>query len=113
MDDGKVSAYLLNLEKYVPSNKRIVLKNALTKASPASEENLSQLKLVDPIVVLLCSIFFGTLGVDRFLIGDVGIGVCKLLFGWLTLFIWPLIDIFLKFNKAKEKNLQSILLLLN
>ena len=113
MESNKVSAYLLNLDKYVPNNKKIVLKNALSKASPESEENLSQVKLTDPVVVLICSIFLGIFGVDRFMIGDIGLGVCKLLFGWLTLFIWPLVDIFYTANKAREKNLQSILLLLN
>ncbi len=113
MDSNKVTAYLSNLDKYVPSDKKVVLKNALTKASPESEDNLAQVKLVDPIVVLICSIFLGAFGVDRFLLGDVGMGVCKLLFGWLTLYIWPFVDIFMAYKKAKEKNLQSILMLLN
>ena len=34
----------------------------------------------------------GGLGIDRFIRGQVGIGICKLLLGWLTFGIWPLVD---------------------
>jgi hypothetical protein len=43
-------------------------------------------------VATILGFFLGSLGVDRFYLGNVGMGVCKLLFGWATLFIWPLID---------------------
>jgi len=52
------------------------------------------------ILVLLMSIFFGTLGVDRFIMGKVGTGILKLItFGGFG--IWWLIDLILiavKFN---------------
>ena len=42
--------------------------------------------------VLLC-FFLGGLGVDRFMRGQVGLGIFKLLIGsWATLGIWPLVD---------------------
>lgn len=41
-------------------------------------------------------------------IGDIGLGVAKLLLGWLTFGIWPLIDIFLCYKKAKEYNYQKL-----
>ena len=31
-------------------------------------------------------------GVDRFYLGNIGLGVAKLFLGWLTFGIWPLID---------------------
>jgi len=36
--------------------------------------------------------FLGIFGVDRFVRGQVGLGIVKLLFGWLTIGIWPLVD---------------------
>jgi TM2 domain-containing membrane protein YozV len=36
--------------------------------------------------------FLGILGVHRFYLGNIALGVCMLLFGWLTIGIWPLID---------------------
>jgi hypothetical protein len=43
-------------------------------------------------VASILGFFFGGLGVDRFYLGNIGMGVAKLLVGWLTLGIWPLID---------------------
>jgi hypothetical protein len=49
----------------------------------------------------------GTLGVDRFVIGDVGLGVGKLLtcggFG-----IWAIVDWFLIMGATREKNLTAL-----
>ena len=44
------------------------------------------------LVATLLSFFLGGLGVDRFYLGNIGMGVAKLLVGWLTLGIWPLVD---------------------
>jgi TM2 domain-containing membrane protein YozV len=43
-------------------------------------------------VAAILGFFLGMLGVDRFYLGNIGMGVAKLLLGWLTLGIWPLID---------------------
>jgi hypothetical protein len=43
-------------------------------------------------VASILGFFLGGLGVDRFYLGNIGMGVAKLLVGWLTLGIWPLVD---------------------
>lgn len=43
---------------------------------------------------------FGGFGVDRFMRGQVGVGICKLLFGWLTLGLWALIDWIIALSKV-------------
>ncbi|CAN5378718.1 hypothetical protein BH11ACT4_BH11ACT4_05730 [soil metagenome] len=43
-------------------------------------------------VAVILGFFLGGLGIDRFYLGNIGMGVAKLLLGWLTLGIWPLID---------------------
>jgi len=59
-------------------------------------------KKVKWMLALLMSIFFGTLGVDRFIMGHVGLGILKLLtFGGMG--IWSLIDIILIAMKYKFK----------
>lgn len=42
----------------------------------------------------------GGFGVDRFVRGQVGIGICKLLFNWCTLGIWALVDWIIAMVKA-------------
>lgn len=44
------------------------------------------------LVATLLSFFLGGLGVDRFYLGNIGMGVAKLLVGWMTFGIWPLVD---------------------
>lgn len=44
---------------------------------------------------ILLSFFFGILGVDRFYLGHVGLGIAKLLLGWATFGVWPLVDFIL------------------
>lgn len=66
----------------------------------------------DPTSMFLISLFCGGLGVDRFLLGDIGIGVLKLLtggcFGILTIVDWFSVK-----QKTKEKNYEIFQAALN
>lgn len=59
----------------------------------------------DPRTALAVSIIGGSLGIDRFFIGDIGLGIAKL----LTLggfFIWTIIDWFLIMDATRANNNQ-------
>ena len=59
----------------------------------------------DPRTALAISIIGGSLGVDRFYIGYIGLGIAKLLtFGGL--FIWTIIDWFLILDAARLNNIE-------
>jgi TM2 domain-containing membrane protein YozV len=68
---------------------------------------LSTAQFKDPSMTLIISILAGSLGIDRFMIGDTGLGVGKLLtcggFG-----IWAVIDWFQIQKATREKNMQKI-----
>ena len=68
---------------------------------------MNQMK--DPTISLILSILVGGLGVDRFFIGDIGLGIGKLLTGG-GCGIWWLIDIFMIMDATKQKNYESILM---
>ncbi len=104
---------LMTYKDYMPSDKVLYLKSALEKSSDDTYEMLATLKIYNPTTTLILSIFLGSLGVDRFFIGDIGLGICKLLYGLLTFGIWPLIDIFCSFKKAKNKNFMNIISAIN
>ena len=59
------------------------------------------------IVTLIMSVFFGALGVDRFMMGHIGLGLLKLFtlggFG-----IWWLVDIILIATRYQYKNVTWI-----
>ena len=62
---------------------------------------------VNWLLVLLMSIFFGMLGVDRFIMGKVGTGILKLItFGGLG--IWWLVDLILIASKYEFKNIDWV-----
>lgn len=53
------------------------------------------------LVALLLSIFLGTMGIDRFYLGHIGLGVAKLLLSWATFGIWQIVDlIFIALRKV-------------
>lgn len=63
----------------------------------------------DPTMALILSVVVGSLGVDRFYIGDVGMGVGKILTCGGA-YIWWLIDIFMIQDATKRKNLEQFLM---
>jgi len=68
---------------------------------------LASLDLKDPVIILLLSIFVGELGIDRFVIGDTGLGVAKLLtFGGCL--VWWIIDCFLIMGRTRDKNYEKL-----
>lgn len=61
----------------------------------------------DPTISIILSIIVGSWGIDRIYIGDVGLGIIKLLTcGGCG--IWWLIDLFLITDATKRKNLLQI-----
>ena len=100
----KADMLLMNFRNFIPEEKIPAFRYVLGKASANCYTAFSMAPLKNPMTVLLFSIFLGGFGVDRFYIGDTGMGVGKLLAGWLTFGIWPLVDIFLCYKKAKEQN---------
>ena len=96
----------------LPQEKLVLLKNKLAEAPDSVADEILCTPLHNAVTVIVLSVFLGGLGVDRFVIGDVGLGVAKLLLGWITFGIWPLIDIFFCYKKAKEKNFNKLMSIL-
>jgi hypothetical protein len=63
----------------------------------------------DPTMALILSVLVGSLGVDRFYIGDVGLGVGKLLTCGGA-YIWWLIDLFMIQDSTRKKNMEMFLM---
>lgn len=68
----------------------------------------STIKINKHIFVWVGAFLFGSFGVDRFLRGQIGLGVVKLLFGWITLGIWPLVDFIIAVSKAYGNAYSSV-----
>lgn len=97
----------------VPKESLPALQNMLASAPDAAFVSLSSVSLKSTPVTICLAFFLGGFGVDRFYIGDIGLGVAKLLLGWLTFGIWPFVDIFVSYRKARKKNFENISLILS
>lgn len=83
----------------------MVREQLLTMDSNTANMAFAQMK--DPTLVLIISILLGGYGIDRIYLGDVGLGILKLLTcGGIG--IWWLIDLFLVMDRTREKNLEKI-----
>ena len=111
MEQQKLDMYIMTNQKYFPAEKIVFLKEKLKTADESKFELFSSMGLKDPTTALLLSLFLGGIGVDRFMLGEVGMGVLKLLtFGCCG--ILTLVDWFTIQKKAKEINFNNIMTIL-
>lgn len=142
MDESKVDMFIIQKGKFFPSEQVPFLREKLLTLDDEKWTYLFTAKLKDPFMALMISILAGTIGADRFFLGQTASGVGKLLLfivfffvyfavvitsnedpswtlivGFLVLttaiLTWYLIDIFNASRRAKEINLNSIFTLLS
>lgn len=109
MDAQKVDMFLMTNQKYLPAEKIFLLKEKMLAADESKYMLISATEMKDPTTILLVSIFLGGLGIDRFMLGETGMGILKLLTGGVC-GILALIDWFTVQKKAKELNFNKIML---
>lgn len=92
MDQQRLEMYMFNNMKYFPSNRLTYIKERLASLDDNRFMMITSIELKDPTTMLIISIFLGTLGIDRFMLNDVGMGILKLLTcgvcGILTIIDW-------------------------
>lgn len=112
MDNNKIATIMAQVREYIPEEKKMELQQRLSVMPDEAGMVISRVNFKSSTTTLILSIFLGDLGIDRFYVGDIGLGVLKLL--TVGLFgVWGFIDIFLCYKKAKKKNYETILECLN
>jgi TM2 domain-containing membrane protein YozV len=107
MEAQKVDMFIMTNAKFFESHHLTFIRERLLLVDESKWPILSTIELKDPTTILIVSILAGSLGIDRFLIGDTGMGIGKLLTcGGLG--IWALVDWFLIMGATKEKNMEKI-----
>lgn len=97
--------------KYFPEAQIPFIRQHLLSVDESKEGILHTIQFKDPIISLVLSLLVGGLGIDRFYIGDTGLGIGKLVTcGGLG--IWTIIDLFLIMQATREKNLSRLMTLL-
>jgi TM2 domain-containing membrane protein YozV len=107
MEQNKVDIYIATNAKFFESHLIPQIHDMLCKADDSKFIMIQTVNLKDPTIMLIVSLFGGHFGIDRFLIGDTGLGVGKLLtcggFG-----IWTIVDWFMIMGRTRELNFQHL-----
>ncbi len=104
MDTQKVDMFLMVNGKFFESYQLPMIRERLLQLDEAQWGALHITQFKDPTTALIISIVGGNLGIDRFYIGDTGLGIAKLVTcGGLG--IWAIVDWFLISGATKEKNM--------
>ena len=103
MDANKIDMFLVSNGKKLPAEKIDLIREKLEQVDDSRYNVINSFEFKDPMVMLLISIFIGELGIDRFMLGDIPMGILKLLTGGVCGVLW-IIDIIGITNKTKENN---------
>ncbi len=95
--------FLIENQKKFKTVDLMVIKEQLDKLSDKQLFMLNSMDFKDPTVSVVLSVLVGGLGIDRFYIGDTGLGVLKLITGG-GLGVWWLVDLFVISGKTKKNN---------
>ena len=106
---------LMTYSKYFPEESIMMLKQKFDQMDESKKSLMyrSEERRVgkEPVTTLILSLLVGSLGIDRFYIGDTGLGIAKLLTcGGCG--IWTIVDYFLIMKRTKEKNFEKLMSLI-
>lgn len=105
MDQSRIDIFVSSMNEKFPAEKIMAVRSQLEKLDDNRFASLQSLSFKNPTTLLIVSILLGSLGVDRFMLGQIGLGILKLLTcGGAG--VWAIIDWFIISGKAKEYNYQ-------
>lgn len=112
MEQNKVDMFLMSNSEYFPEENMMLIRERLQALPDECFVQLSTMQFKSPVVMLVVSLFVGGFGVDRMMLGEVGLGVLKL-FTCGGCGIWTIIDWFMIMGNTKEKNVLKLMNAIN
>ncbi len=107
MEENKVDMFIMANGRFFESYQIPQIRDHLMKLDDSKWTFVQSLNLKNPTTALIVSLLVGYLGIDRFMIGDTGLGIAKLLTcGGLG--IWTIVDWFLIMGATKKKNMEKL-----
>lgn len=103
----KVNMWLMSNQDKLPSEKVGFLKSALDKVDESTIDALMGVELKSPMTIFLLSWFVGWISLDRFLLGNTGIGIARLL-TLQGLGVWWLVDLITAMKRTREYNFNKV-----
>ena len=103
MEQSKIDVFVeANKDCFTPEQ-LLIVKEKLASLPEDKVAQVMSTSFNNPTTVLLLSIFCGLWGVDRFMLGQTGLGIAKLLTSG-GLYVWWIVDCFLIKKKTYETN---------
>lgn len=107
MEAQKIDMFILANGKFFESHQLPGIRERLITLDDSKWPLIQTVQFKDPTISLIVSLLAGPFGIDRFLIGDTGLGIGKLLTcGGLG--VWTLVDWFLIMGATREKNFTKL-----
>ena len=103
----KIALFLAANESKLPQSHLLKIEAALNDADEATIDMLPTLSFKDPNALIAISVLFGATGADRFVLGDIGVGVLKILTLGLC-GILTIIDWFTVAGRTKNANFREL-----
>ncbi len=107
MDTQKVDLFLAVNGKFFEAHQIPAIREQLLRLDESKVAVAQAISFKDPTMILIVSLLAGSFGIDRFMVGDVGLGVAKLLtcggFG-----VWAIVDWFLIMGVTRQKNYELL-----
>ena len=106
MESQKVDMFMMTNAKFFEGHHLNAIRERLISLDDSKWGLVQTMQFKDPTTSIIVSLLGGGLGIDRFMIGDTGLGIGKLLTcGGLG--IWTIIDWFLIMGATREKNMET------
>jgi pSer/pThr/pTyr-binding forkhead associated (FHA) protein len=105
--DSKVDMFMMSNGKFFESHQLGMIRERLSTLDESKWALVSNIQFKNSNTILIISILVGSLGIDRFMIGDTALGLGKLLTCG-GFYVWTIIDWFMIQKATKERNLQKL-----
>ncbi len=110
MNEERIEVFMATMSGKFPAEKMMMVRDRLKEMDEAKFCAAQAMAYRDPTIMLVVSLLAGTLGIDRFLVGDIGLGILKLLTAGCC-GVFTIIDWFLIMNRTKETNFEKFMMI--
>ncbi len=108
MEQNKVDMFIMSNKEKFNAGELMMVKQKLEELSDDKFMAIQSIDFQSPTLLLVISIIGGSLGIDRFMLGDTGLGVVKLITGGAC-GIWTIVDWFTVQERTKKHNYKKFL----
>lgn len=110
MEKKKVEMFMISYASYFPQEALMDVHKALEELPEDKEMYIHYAELQDPQTAFILSLvgLLGIAGLDRFYLGDIGLGVLKLITCGAC-YIWTIVDLISVTDKVKQANYMKLM----